>query len=317
MASPISVDTLHEDIIHDVQLDYYGRRMATCSSDRTIKIFEVGSSTPKQTAELRGHEGPVWQVAWSHPKFGNFLASASYDRKVILWKEDPKNKWSIFHEYTGHRLSVNSIAWAPHEFGLILATASSDGQIAVLTVKETVKEGEVVATIFTAHSIGVNAVSWAPATGTNSLLKPSVPVGPLIKRLASAGCDNVIKIWKCSENNHWYPEPETVLKHHNDWVRDVAWAPNIGFPTSTIASCSQDGTLVFWVQEESSSLKFKAKAYRSETPDVLWRVSWSLTGNILAVSGGDNKVSLWKESPDGEWKQISTLDQNGQITGSQ
>ena len=25
--------------------------------------------------------------------------------------------------------------------------------------------------------------------------------------------------------------------------------------------------------------------------DVVWHVSWSVTGNILAVSGGDNKVS--------------------------
>ena len=24
--------------------------------------------------------------------------------------------------------------------------------------------------------------------------------------------------------------------------------------------------------------------------DVVWHVSWSVTGNILAVSGGDNKV---------------------------
>ena len=27
--------------------------------------------------------------------------------------------------------------------------------------------------------------------------------------------------------------------------------------------------------------------------DVVWHVSWSVTGNILAVSGGDNKVSLY------------------------
>ena len=26
--------------------------------------------------------------------------------------------------------------------------------------------------------------------------------------------------------------------------------------------------------------------------DVVWHVSWSVTGNILAVSGGDNKVKL-------------------------
>lgn len=31
---------------------------------------------------LSSHEGPVWQVAWAHPKFGNILASCSYDRKV-------------------------------------------------------------------------------------------------------------------------------------------------------------------------------------------------------------------------------------------
>ena len=24
--------------VHDVQYDYYGRRLATCSSDRTIKV---------------------------------------------------------------------------------------------------------------------------------------------------------------------------------------------------------------------------------------------------------------------------------------
>ena len=26
---------------HDAQLDYYGKRLATCSSDRTVKVFDV------------------------------------------------------------------------------------------------------------------------------------------------------------------------------------------------------------------------------------------------------------------------------------
>ena len=26
-------------------------------------------------------------------------------------------------------------------------------------------------------------------------------------------------------------------------------------------------------------------------PDVVWHASWSITGDILAVSGGDNKVT--------------------------
>lgn len=42
---------------------------------------------------------------------------------------------------------------------------------------------------------------------------------------------------------------------------------------------------------------------------VVWRVSWSLSGNVLAVSTGDNKVTLWKETLKGEWEKVSTVDE--------
>ncbi|KAK6058622.1 WD domain, G-beta repeat protein, partial [Cooperia oncophora] len=81
------IDTAHTDIIHDAQLNYYGNRLATCSSDRIVKIFEVKSNgyiVP--VAELAGHSGPVWQVSWAHPDFGGLLASAGYDRFVIFFQ---------------------------------------------------------------------------------------------------------------------------------------------------------------------------------------------------------------------------------------
>ena len=28
----------HKDLIHDVSFDFYGRRMATCSSDQSVKV---------------------------------------------------------------------------------------------------------------------------------------------------------------------------------------------------------------------------------------------------------------------------------------
>ena len=28
----------HKDLIHDVAFDFHGRRMATCSSDQTVKV---------------------------------------------------------------------------------------------------------------------------------------------------------------------------------------------------------------------------------------------------------------------------------------
>jgi hypothetical protein len=68
---------------HDVQLDYYGKQLASAGSDRRIKIFDVVDGMQRQqTAELSGHDGPIWQLAWAHPEFGNILASCSYDRQV-------------------------------------------------------------------------------------------------------------------------------------------------------------------------------------------------------------------------------------------
>jgi protein transport protein SEC13 len=40
-----------------------------------------------------------------------------------------------------------------------------------------------------------------------------------------------------------------------------------------------------------------------------WRVSWSFSGNVLAVSGGDNKVTLWKENLRGEWDRVKTIEE--------
>lgn len=82
---------------------------------------------------------------------------------------------------------------------------------------------------------------------------------------------------------------EHKLEAHSDWVRDVAWAPSVGLGAqSTVASCSQDHRVILWTSQDGSSWTYQVLA---TFDDVIWHVSWSVTGNILAVSGGDNKVS--------------------------
>eukprot|EP01133_Synstelium_polycarpum_P014353 gene14353-16937_t len=297
-----ALDTSHEDMVHDAQFDYYGKYLATCSSDRVIKIFDVGGENQVHLADLKGHEGPVWQVAWAHPKFGKILASASYDRKVIIWKETGNNQWSIIHQYSGHELSVNSISWAPHEFGLCLACASSDGTVSIHNYKDNTWE---LPSKIPVSQIGVNSVSWAPAATPASLVNSSNTTIPApVKRIVTGACDNLIKIFKFAEDK-WTLEKQ--FDEHKDWVRDVAWAPNIGLPSSKIASCSQDRTVVIWTQDENGAWSGKPL---NKFDDVVWRVSWSVIGHILAVSCGDSQVTLWKEGLDGEWKSISTVDNN-------
>ena len=48
-----TVDTGHEDMVHDAQMDYYGTKLATCSSDRSIKIFDVKDGTQTHVADLK------------------------------------------------------------------------------------------------------------------------------------------------------------------------------------------------------------------------------------------------------------------------
>ena len=103
-----------------------------------------------------------------------------------------------------------------------------------------------------------------------------------------------------------------MLEGHQDWVRNVAWAPNIGLPRSYIATASQDKTVLIWTKDSPTVSWVKtaldlsstsvaaapgaAAALAGKFPDVVWRASWSLAGNILAVSCGDGKVTLWKEN---------------------
>jgi protein transport protein SEC13 len=114
----------------------------------------------------------------------------------------------------------------------------------------------------------------------------------------------LIKIWTFNnEENSW--NLTQTLEGHKDWIRDVSWAPNIGLPYETIASCSQDQKVIIWTNGENLN-EWNQTVLNIDK--VVWRVSWSITGNILAVSSCDNKISLWKESLEGKWSKVSTLE---------
>lgn len=82
---------------------------------------------------------------------------------------------------------------------------------------------------------------------------------------------------------------------------------------------SKDKTVIIWTKDSltapwvkttldpSSASTSAAPASTGKFPDVVWRVSWSLAGNILAVSCGDGKVTLWKENLRGVWECVSDM----------
>jgi len=54
-------------------------------------------------------------------------------------------------------------------------------------------------------------------------------------------------VWRHSEAGGWQQDGP-ALAGHGDWVRDVAWAPNLGLPASTLVSGGQDGRVFIWAE---------------------------------------------------------------------
>jgi len=269
----------------------------------------------------------VWQVSWAHPKFGVLLASCSFDGSVLIHRESRPREWTHLHAARHlHESSVNGVSFAPHEFGLLLAAASSDGRVSVL--HHQAANNTWVVHYLTDCPLGVNAVSWAPAgafyTSAGGAANDAAPESP---RLVTAGCDNNIRFWVCREDGQWTNDTSITLDTselaHTDWVRDVAWAPALLPNHNMVASCSEDRTVLVWKQQpppssstgEGNDQNQDGGSEKSVWKPILlhkfdapvWRVSWSVTGHLLAVSAGDSEVTLWKAAVDGTWSQVSSV----------
>ena len=274
-------------------------------SDRTVKIYDVSGNTYTQTATLQGHEGPVWELSWSHPKFGVVLASCGFDGSVLIHRESPPGSWTLIHAARGlHDSSVNGVSFAPHEYGLLCASASSDGRVSFLSHNE---DDTWTVEYVTDNALGVNAVSWAPYVAPSG----GTDGDGATMRVATAGCDNRIRFWtkKSSAGSQWEEDaaPLGQAVAHSDWVRDVAWAPPIVPGMDVVASCSEDGTVIVWTRKEDGS-KVWEPSLLNNFGEPVWRLSWSVTGSILAVSSGDSTVTLWKAGLEGKYKQVSQVE---------
>ncbi|KAF4047330.1 WD domain G-beta repeat [Phytophthora infestans] len=343
-----SIDTEHNDMIYDIQLDYYGKRLVTCSSDRTFRVYDVSKAMvaggdsddhsavkdglePQQEQQLHvlqhvvpladDSAAPIHRVAWAHPKFGAVLALAAQDGKVYIYREElvqqgtggvsNVTEWRLKHVHEFHSLAVLSVAWAPYEYGLCLASASADGQVSFLT---RTREGWVVSSSFrnSEEGMGCTSVSWAPY---NSLGSQGAQ-GP-VQRVVTGSCNHAVTIWQfvtapqedSNAGNSYWKVVITPFYGHNDWVRDVVWAPNVGIPANAIASGSDDHTVRVWTQDEADGEWASHVLHTFRAP--VYRLSWSLTGSVLSVAAGDDEVTFWKQQSNHEWTQMSSVNDQG------
>jgi len=303
--TPFSFESQHADLIHDVQVDFFGKTLASASSDRHIHLFEIVKNKHQYLTSLEGHTGPVWKLSWAHPSHGCMLASCGYDRRVIVWRQHKHNQWKkVFEDVFPS--SVNTVQFSPStdsSVPLELIAGCSDGTIRIYTYSK--KQWSKYKNIDKAHNGGVNSISWSAPTNVIMASKENQQNNATreVKRFVSGGCDHLVKIWNFEYKSDEY-QCVKQMNEHDNWVRDVAWSP---IPSSTshsvVASCSEDKSVIIWKEQKrewsvAEKIQFESK---------VWSVSWSELGNILAVAMGENTVQLFKEGNDGKWHNVTKL----------
>lgn len=145
-----------------------GSVLATASSDRTVRLWDVSAGTCQRI--LQGHHDVVLCVAFNPD--GSSLATGSSDRTVRIWDIHTGACQRILD---GHQDQVNAVAFSPK--GTFLATASNDQTARIWDAPS----GQLLLTL-RGHTAGVRSVAFHPS-GT---------------RLVTASADGTIRIWSTS-----------------------------------------------------------------------------------------------------------------------
>lgn len=318
--------TGHEELIHDIKYDFYGKHIATASSDQHIKVFDLDSATSSWVLNdlWKAHDSLIVQVTWAHPEFSSskILASCSYDRTVKLWQEQPDEmqgsgrRWmklcTLAIESYG---PIYDVVFAPSHLGFKLGCVGSDG---IFRIYESLEPSDLSNWTLTVEIPILNqqlpaknlqssfSIEWCPAkfSDTEMFIVIALDQGFIYSSLTESkkGEDE-------SEDSSVKYKKICSLPEHNGLIRSVSWAPSMGRGYHLIATGCKDGFVrIFKATEQTNNtLKIETIATLDDHKGEVWRVNWNLSGTILSSAGDDGKVRLWKCNYLKEWKCMSII----------
>jgi protein transport protein SEC13 len=308
----------HLEKLHDVQFDYFGRKLATCSSDKTIVIREYIADNKininesyeeanissehnrffdlnkfQHTATLRGHTGPVWELSWCHPLHGiPLLASCSEDGDVKIWAQ--KRNLLTFDFKNGESNENTHFDW-------FCAWTIENGS-AVTCVKwapfytEFSKPDELYLAFSLASGVAklykflvndkfndlslsiINTSSIDCSTSSCN----AVDWSPLGLHIAIASSNGVMIYYELGNSTVNLNPHYRMLDNY--WIQDIAYSPcKISPPMIGACGMDHDIGMVWILYFDSINDEWKCNDIKIPNK-IIWRLSWSEMGHVLVVS---------------------------------
>lgn len=124
----------HEGPCHSVRYSPSGSLIASCSSDKTVRVWLPKASTNSESVILRGHSAAVKDVDFSSGQgYGqSLLLSCSDDKTLRIWDLSQNSFKSCL---VGHNNWINSCRFMPNSLQLA-ASGSDDGTIRLWDVTQ-------------------------------------------------------------------------------------------------------------------------------------------------------------------------------------
>ncbi|KAI9471163.1 Cytosolic iron-sulfur protein assembly protein [Coemansia sp. RSA 989] len=319
----------HESRVWQISWDPAGTRLASCSSDRSARIWApisperfFSGNMADSAMELDANQSPKTSESWQcletidnahkrtvrsvvfEPTRGESLATASFDGTTAIWSREPgEEAHECIATLEGHENEVKSVAWSPS--GQLLATCGRDKSV---WIWESNGEGDFdCISVLMEHTQDVKMVLWHPKDDL----------------LVSFSYDDTIRVWK-EDDDDWY-SAATLTGHES-----TVWAGAFNADGKYLASVSDDRTMRVWTRRNTNTAEeSEANAgfyYRpdfsfecvAKVPDsihkrAIYSVSWCGPTNSSAEDGdlgwlatgcSDNILRVFKATETGAGSSV-------------